>query len=89
MIDSMCTYLLEEESFLSSQMPDVPLPCAEVLWDASSAKQWREVVEFADGESTLAISNYMAEPKSSDTINKNCRSKDLCPSRGPVYSWRV
>jgi hypothetical protein len=55
MIDSMCAYLLGEESFLASQMPDVPLPCAEVLWDAGSAKQWREVIDFADGEPTLAI----------------------------------
>jgi hypothetical protein len=53
MIDSMCAYLLGEESFLASQMPDVPLPCAEVLWDASSAMQWREVIDFADGEATL------------------------------------
>lgn len=55
MVDSMCAYLLGEESFLASQMPDIPLPCAEVLWDASSAKQWREVIDFADGEPTLAI----------------------------------
>jgi hypothetical protein len=73
MIDSMCAYLLEEESFLSSQMPDVPLPCAEVLWDASSAKQWREVVDFADGEATQLFGNYMAEPQSSNTVDENCR----------------
>jgi hypothetical protein len=50
MIDSMWAYLLEEKSFLSSQLPEIPLPCAEVLWDASTAKQWREVARFADGK---------------------------------------
>ncbi len=50
MADSMWRYLLGDESFLSLQMPDVPVPCAEVVWDASSAKQWRQVIEFADGK---------------------------------------
>lgn len=49
MVDTMWRYLLGEDTFLPLQMPEVPVPCAEVLWDAVTAKQWREVIEFADG----------------------------------------
>ena len=50
MIDLMWAYLFGEDALLASQMPTVPLPCAEVLWSASSAKQWREMLDLTDCE---------------------------------------
>ncbi|OAL47384.1 hypothetical protein IQ07DRAFT_646337 [Pyrenochaeta sp. DS3sAY3a] len=53
MIDSMWGYLLEEHSFLSSKLPEMPLPCAEVLWEANTANQWCEVTKFADATPSM------------------------------------
>ncbi|KIW04662.1 uncharacterized protein PV09_04401 [Verruconis gallopava] len=53
MIDSMWSYLLKEDAFLPSMLPTIPLPCAEILWDAPSAKQWREIAVIAGTTSSL------------------------------------
>lgn len=75
MVDLMWAYLLEEHSFLSSQLPEMSLPCAEVLWEANTANQWREVTKFADGEfdcdsAWMVHSRSTATPSMKDAVEK-------------------
>jgi hypothetical protein len=89
MIDSMWAYLLNEDVFLTA-IPDAPLPCAEVLWDAGSAKQWREVIGFAEcKDDPHHDSSYHVLTCHSNIVVEVRYREHICAPRSPFHPWRI
>lgn len=54
LVDCMWEYQLRSRPRLTLANAIVPLPCQEVLWEADSALQWRQVYEYSAPSPSLA-----------------------------------